>query len=61
MSRDHSTLTGKAFATGPTVEASYPQTCGWCRGEVATSAPITYTRESGWCHDSCTTTHVREL
>jgi len=42
-------------ATGPTIRASYRQTCGWCRGEVARSAPITYTRESGWCHESCTT------
>jgi len=43
------------LATGPTIGASYNQTCGWCLGEVVQSAPITYTRESGWCHDSCTT------
>jgi len=43
------------FATGPTIRASYRQTCGWCSGAVAESAPITYTRESGWCHESCTT------
>ena len=43
------------FATGPTIKASYKQICGWCLGEVAQTEPITYTRESGWCHDSCTT------
>jgi len=43
------------FATGPTIKASYAQTCGWCLGEVAQSEQITYTRESGWCHEACTT------
>ena len=42
-------------ATGPTINASYTQTCGWCLDEVAAAEPITYTRESGWCHESCTT------
>lgn len=48
----------QVLATGPTISASYDQTCGWCQGEVAASEPITYTREAGWCHESCTT---REL
>ena len=43
------------IATGPTIHASHDQTCGWCSGEVAEAEPITYTRESGWCHQSCTT------
>ena len=44
-----------ALATGPTINASHDQTCGWCLGAVAATEPITYTRESGWCHESCTT------
>lgn len=57
MPRRSSTVQQDALeiATGPTIKASYRQTCGWCGGEVAQSAPITYTRESGWCHESCTT------
>lgn len=45
----------QVIATGPTINASYTQTCGWCLAEVAAAEPITYTRESGWCHQSCTT------
>jgi hypothetical protein len=44
-----------ALATGPTINASHDQTCGWCLGAVAATEPITYTRESRWCHASCTT------
>ena len=44
-----------ALATGPTINASRHQTCGWCLGEVAAAELITYTAESGWCHESCTT------
>ena len=44
----------QVVATGPTINASYTQTCGWCLAEVAAAEPITYTRESGWCHESCT-------
>ena len=43
-------------ATGPTIRATHDQVCGWCRGEVAAAEPVTYTRESGWCHQSCTST-----
>lgn len=49
------------LATGPTIKASYKQTCGWCLGEVAQTDPITYTRESGWCHESCTTKDVEAM
>jgi hypothetical protein len=48
------------LATGPTIKATHNQTCGWCQGEVATKEPVTYTRESGWCHQSCTTTEAAE-
>ena len=44
-----------ALATGPTINASHAQTCGWCLGEVAASEPITHTTEAGWCHEFCTT------
>jgi hypothetical protein len=47
-------------ATGPTIRATHDQACGWCRSPVAAAEPVTYTRESGWCHPSCTTTDVAE-
>jgi hypothetical protein len=43
------------LATGPTIKATHDQPCGWCLDVVATRQPITYTRESGWCHQECTT------
>lgn len=46
------------LATGPTIRATHNQTCGWCRGEVVAAEPVTYTRESGWCHQACTTTEA---
>lgn len=57
MRRNDSALEDQALetATGPTVRASYLQTCGWCGDHIVEAAPITYTRESGWCHQSCTT------
>lgn len=60
MRRNDSALENRALeiATGPTVRASYPQTCGWCSGHILKGAPVTYTRESGWCHASCTTQAV---
>ena len=45
----------QAVATGPTINASHDQVCGWCSSAVSASEPITYSRESGWCHESCTT------
>ena len=45
----------QVLATGPTISASRDQTCSWCHGAVAATEPITYARESGWCHESCTT------
>jgi len=47
-----------ALATGPTIEATHDQTCGWCLGDVAAKERVTYTRESGWCHASCTSREV---
>lgn len=52
--RPGSVQEAQAVATGPTIRASHDQACGWCRDDVAASEPITYTRESGWCHESCT-------
>ncbi len=48
-----------ALATGPTIKATHNQTCGWCLDDVAAKELVTYTRESGWCHASCTTKDVR--
>lgn len=48
------------LATGPTIRATHNQTCGWRLGEVAAKEPVTYTRESGWCHQSCTITDAEE-
>lgn len=46
------------LATGPTIKATHDQSCGWCRDEVRAQDLITYTREAGWCHASCTTDDV---
>jgi len=50
-----------ALATGPTIKATHNQRCGWCLGDVAAKEPVTYTRESGWCHASCTTKDVEAI
>jgi hypothetical protein len=57
MNRDHlEALTRiRPLATGPTIKATHAQRCGWCLEDVVVEEPVTYTRESGWCHAACTT------
>ena len=50
----HALREALALATGPTISASRNQTCGWCLDPIAAAEPITYTKESGWCHEACT-------